>query len=211
MRVWSWCGSPGRRMPGTTRLSRGASSRAVCRSSAARISPPQPPSSARRTRFGTMCGGAESSLVSTVTANAVGVGRPAWCAPSTRPSTPAQHVDTTGRVQGQVLDAERSEHATRAVDLRRDVEQLEIQEHLVAQVTQGPDGIGSGGREKLETDLGNAEPWAHRRAQAHCFHQVVDIEDERQPTTHVVGDLPVHEGLDTGLRHVLLRSARARI
>ena len=62
--------------PGTTRFSRGASSRAVWRSSAARTSPPQPPSTASRTRLGTMCGGASSSLVSTVTASAVGVGQP---------------------------------------------------------------------------------------------------------------------------------------
>lgn len=73
---------------------RGARVKASCRSDAARTRPPHPASIAHRIRSGATWSSAVSSLVSTVTASALGAVWPAFAAPSARPSTPARIMST---------------------------------------------------------------------------------------------------------------------
>ncbi len=55
----------------------------------------------------------------------------------------AQHRHAALRVQRQVVDAERADHARRAVHGRRDVVHLEIEEDAVAEVGERTDRLGA--------------------------------------------------------------------
>ncbi|MEZ5323041.1 MAG: hypothetical protein R2698_13395 [Microthrixaceae bacterium] len=100
-----------------------------------------------------------------------------------------QHVDTAGGVQRQVLDAQRSQHPGRSMDRRGDVEQLEVEEHLIAEVAEVGDHVGAGGAEEFEAHLGDAEPRSHPGGQAVRLDQVVRVQDQREPSPDRVGDL----------------------
>ena len=122
-------------MPGTTLSSAGAYCRISARSAAAHTMPPQPPSSATFTRFGTMWGGASLSLVSTVTASAIGLRQPGVAgALGQALDAGPEHVDAAVRVHRDVRDAERAEHPRRLVDGGGDVVELEVEEDVVAEV-----------------------------------------------------------------------------
>ena len=136
-----------------------------------------------------MWAGAEPSLVSTVTASdragrEIRAGGPLVEALDAGP----EHVDPSERMQRQVLDPERAEHPGRPVDRGGDVEELQVEEDLVAEVAQRSDGIGAGRAVQLEADLDDAEPRPERRRQAMGLDQVVEVEGEREPAPDVVGD-----------------------
>ena len=101
-----------------------------------------------------------------------------------------------------------AEHPGRPVDGGGDVEELQVEEHLVAEVAQRADRIGAGRAVELEADLHHAEPRPERSSQSVGLDQVVEIDGEREPAPDVVGDCSVGEGRSSGLRHGLLRSAR---
>jgi long-chain acyl-CoA synthetase len=104
----------------------------------------------------------------------------------------AQHRHPALRVEREVVDPQRAEHAGRAVDGRRDVVELEIEEHPVAEVGERPDRFGPGRAEQLETDLGGAEPGAKQAAEPDRLDEIVDVEREGQPVT---GGDPFRGGL----------------
>ena len=124
-----------------------------------------------------MWAGAESSLVRTVTASAIGGSRSAPVGSlGEAVDAGSEHVDTTERVQREVLDPERAEHPRGPVDGGRDVVQLEVEEHLVAEVSERTDGVGAGGAVELEADLHDAEPGPQRCRQPVGLDEVVEIE-----------------------------------
>jgi hypothetical protein len=111
-----------------------------------------------------------------------------------------QHVDAPVRVHGGVAHPERPEHPGRLVDGGRDVVELQIEEHLVAEIGEGADDLGSGGAVELEPDLGDPEVGPQLPADAQREHQVVDVEGEGQPPA----DLGRYVG-GRGVSHGLLR------
>ncbi len=136
-----------------------------------------------------MWSGAPPSLVNTVTPTAIGGSEPGVRRSFAETLDPGpQHVDAAEGVQGQVVDAERAEYAGGPADRRGDVVELEVEEHVVAQVTHGGDGVGTGGRVQLEADLGHAEPRGQLASHARGDDEVVDVECEHQRGPHLVGD-----------------------
>lgn len=147
-----------------------------------------------------MWGGAESSLVSTVTANETGTSSPAALGAVVQAlDAGLEHVDATGGVQREVFHPERAEHAGGAVHRRRDVEELQVQEDLVAEVTEIGDHVGAGGAEQLEADLRHAEPGPHLHREPVGLDHVVGVEHQRQSTTDVLRNLACN------VSHVRLR------
>ena len=69
-----------------------------------------------------------------------------------------QHRHPSPRVHGEVGDTEGAGDARRPVHRVGNVVELQVEEHLVAQLGQGADRLGPGGDEQLEADLGHAEP-----------------------------------------------------
>ena len=64
---------------------------------------------------------------------------------------------------------------------RRDVVELQIEEHAVAEVGERTDRLGPGGTEELEPDLRGAEPRPQQASESDRLDEIVDIERERQP------------------------------
>ena len=156
-------------MPGTTHMQagrdradrrRGRRPRTRCRRTR--------PRARRGARSARMCGGASASLVSTVTASGDGAGSPAPSAPSRQSPRRRPAASPRRRARGREVAARPSAPSTRAAssDGGGDVVQLEVEEHVVAEVEQRADGVGPDGAEELEADLGHAEPRPQLAGQA---------------------------------------------
>ncbi len=118
-----------------------------------------------------------------------------------------QHVDAAHGVQGEVLHAQRPEHSAGPVHRRRDVPHLQVEEHLVAEIAEGTDGVRSGRAEELEADLGHAEVVDQRCGQAVRSHEVVHVQDQCQATADLVAHVHLGPARGPCVNHALLRSA----
>src|SRR5438270_2778176 len=103
----------------------------------------------------------------------------------------------------EVADPEGSGDPRRPLDGGGNVVELQVQEHLVAQLGQRADGLRPGCDEQLESDLGHAEPRSYIARDAQGGDQIVDVEGDRQLVAEVALAVPLTHGpLLAGLARV---------
>ena len=103
--------------------------------------------------------------------------------------TGLEHVGPALGVIRGVGDAEGAEYAAGLVDRGGDVVHLQVEEDVVAEAHECADGVGAGGGEQLESDLGRPEPRRQRLAEPNGFDEIVDVECDAELVAEFVGNL----------------------
>ena len=101
-----------------------------------------------------------------------------------------QHALTAEGVHGQIRRPQRTQDPGRLADRGRDVVELEVHEHVVAEFGHRLDRVGAGRAVELQADLHHPEPGTQGLGHPPGLDQVVDVEHQDQPAAQIVfGDV----------------------